>query len=50
MSRPGENLSPEQWRRVKEAFAAALELAPAERTAYLDVACGDGGTAVRREV
>ena len=50
MSRPGENLSPEQWRRVKEAFAAALELAPADRTAYLDVACGDGGTAVRREV
>jgi serine/threonine-protein kinase len=50
MSDHGEDLPSHLWRRVKEVFGAALELAPAERAAFLDGACGPGDTAVRREI
>ena len=45
-----EELSPDQWRRVKELFGAALERASAERAAFLDAACGPAEGQVRREV
>lgn len=32
------------WPRVKELFHAALECAPADRTAFLSAACGDDET------
>jgi serine/threonine protein kinase/Flp pilus assembly protein TadD len=50
MNDPREDLSPAQWRRVKEVFGAALEHEPPERAAYLDAACGTGDAVVRREV
>jgi eukaryotic-like serine/threonine-protein kinase len=50
MTDQGKDLSPDQWRRVKEVFGAALEREPAERVAFLDEACGTGEAAVRREV
>jgi len=39
----------QQWQRVKEIVASALELPVAERRAYLDTACSQG-TALREEV
>jgi serine/threonine protein kinase len=33
-------MKPNQWRRVDEVFAAALELEPSARAAFLDRACG----------
>ena len=39
----------QQWRRVKEIVASALELPAAERRAYLDTACSHD-TALREEV
>ena len=39
----------EEWERVQELFAAAVELPPEERTAFLDRECGDDET-LRREV
>ena len=50
MSDPREDLSADQWRRVKEVFGAALERTPANRAAFLDEACGTGDATVRREV
>jgi serine/threonine-protein kinase len=50
MSDPGKDLPPDQWRRVKEVFGAALERTPAERAAFLEAACGTGDNVVRREV
>jgi serine/threonine protein kinase len=36
-------MTPERWQQVKEVLATALDLAPAERSAYLDKRCaGDG--------
>ena len=36
-------MTPERWQQMKEVLATALDLAPAERTAYLDKRCaGDG--------
>jgi serine/threonine protein kinase len=34
-------MSPERWRRIEELYEAALELAPAERSAFLGDECGD---------
>jgi serine/threonine protein kinase len=34
-------VTPEQWRRVKEVFEAALDHAPEERSAFLAQDCGD---------
>jgi class 3 adenylate cyclase/tetratricopeptide (TPR) repeat protein len=42
-------MNPERWRRIKELFHAALELAPAERAHLLDAECADDA-ALRREV
>src|ERR1700747_3012112 len=39
----------QQWRRVKEIVASALELPAAERRAYLDTVCSHD-TALREEV
>jgi Tol biopolymer transport system component/serine/threonine protein kinase len=39
----------ERWQRVKQVFDAAAELAPAERSAYLDRSC-DGDAELRTEV
>jgi eukaryotic-like serine/threonine-protein kinase len=50
MTDKGKDLSPDQWRRVKEVFSAALERDPADRTAFLEEACGRGDVVVRREV
>jgi serine/threonine-protein kinase len=50
MTDQGKDLSPDQWRRVKEVFGAALERDPADRTAFLEEACGTGDAVVRREV
>ena len=44
------DLPPDRWQRVKEMFAAAVELAPADRAAFLDAACGPAEGEVRREV
>lgn len=41
-------MTPARWRQVKEVFANAVKLAPAERAAFLDQTCGDH--ALRREV
>ncbi len=41
-------MTPEQWQQIKRVLAEALERAPEERAAYLDLACTDGD--VRREV
>ena len=50
MSDARQDLRPEEWRRIKEVFSAALERAPAERGAFLDEACGTGEGDIRREV
>ena len=50
MSDARQDLRPEEWRRVKELFGAALERAPAERGDFLDDACGTGEGDIRREV
>src|SRR5437667_379594 len=50
MTDPGEDLPPDQWRRVKEVFSAALERNPADRTAFLEEACGTGDAAGLREI
>jgi eukaryotic-like serine/threonine-protein kinase len=50
MTDRGRDLSPDQWRRVKEVFSAALERAPADRTAFLEEACGTVDAVVRREI
>ncbi len=42
-------VTPERWQRVNELFKAALERAPAERTAFFSQACG-GDEALLREV
>jgi non-specific serine/threonine protein kinase/serine/threonine-protein kinase len=42
-------MTPERWREVKPMLAAALELNPAERSAFLDLACG-GDQTLRDEV
>jgi serine/threonine protein kinase len=42
-------MTAELWQRVKELFAAALQLAPSEREAYLSRECGDN-SALRSEV
>jgi serine/threonine protein kinase len=34
-------MTPERWQQVKSLLAAALEINPAERCAYLDQACGE---------
>src|SRR4029077_16680813 len=33
-------MTPDQWQRVKDVLATVLELAPDERSAYLDRKCG----------
>ncbi len=42
-------MSSERWQQIDAVFAAALERPPAERSSYLDTACGDC-SALRREV
>ncbi|HEX6183590.1 MAG TPA: protein kinase [Pyrinomonadaceae bacterium] len=42
-------MTPERWRRIKELFHAAVELAPEERGAFLDANCA-GDAEVRAEV
>jgi serine/threonine protein kinase/tetratricopeptide (TPR) repeat protein len=42
-------MNAERWQRIKEVFHAALERAPIERRAFLDVAC-KGDAAARAEV
>jgi len=42
-------MEPEGWLRLRELFAAAVLLAPAERASFLDRECGDD-TELRREV
>jgi eukaryotic-like serine/threonine-protein kinase len=42
-------MTPERWQQIKDLLATALELAPAERTAYLDQNCR-GDDSLRREV
>ena len=42
-------MTPEQWQHIKELFESALERAPDERSAFLDLAC-DGDESVRKEV
>ena len=42
------NVTPERWQEVKNVLAAALDLAPADRHAYLDQACAE--TDLRGEV
>ena len=41
--------TPEQWPKIKEILGVAIELAPAERAAYLDAACA-GDPELREEV
>jgi serine/threonine protein kinase len=48
-STQGSSMTAELWQRVKELFAAALQLAPSEREAYLSRECGDN-SALRSEV
>jgi serine/threonine-protein kinase len=46
---PGSTVTPERWNQVKSILDGALEAQPAERTAFVAVACGnDGG--LREEV
>ena len=42
-------MKPDRWRKVDELFAAALEVPPQERAAFLDKACGSDRD-LRREV
>src|SRR5215208_6061952 len=42
-------MTPEKWKRVTELMEAALELAPGDRAAFLDEACGTD-TSLRDEV
>ena len=42
-------MKPDRWQKVDELFAAALDVSPHERAAFLDNACG-GDQALRREV
>ncbi len=42
-------MDPEHWQKIKNVLAGALELASADRVAYLDRACA-GDDSVRREV
>jgi serine/threonine protein kinase/Tol biopolymer transport system component len=42
-------MTPERWRAIREVLLGALELAPPERSAYLDRACATD-QALRREV
>src|SRR5262249_20930240 len=42
-------MKPEQWQRVREVLADALELKPEERPAFLDRACA-ADSLLRREV
>lgn len=42
-------MTPEQWQKVKEAFEAALECEPSERSAFLGQACAEDES-VRGEV
>ena len=44
-----QQVTPEQWHRVKEVFEAALERDSSQRASFLDEAC-DGDIALRREV
>src|SRR6185503_21030038 len=39
----------DSWKRIKEIFHSAQELAPAERSDFLDKACGDDQS-IREEV
>src|SRR5690348_7158869 len=41
-------MTPDRWRQVADLFQAAAELPPAERSAFLEGACGD--KSVRAEV
>jgi serine/threonine protein kinase len=50
MSDHGKDLPPDQWQRVKEVFAAALERSQADRAAFLDEVCGTAQADIRREV
>ena len=42
-------MTPERWARIKELFGAALEAPEAERTQFLESACG-GDAELRAEV
>src|ERR1700691_4272734 len=42
-------MTPERWQQIKDVLASAMEIAPAERVAYLDRNCA-GDASVRREV
>ena len=42
-------MTPERWQRIKELFQSAVELAPAERRAFLERAC-KGDRALHKEV
>ena len=42
-------MEPERWQRLRELFEAAVGLGPAERSSYLERACG-GDAELRREV
>jgi len=42
-------MTPEEWQHVKQILTDALEIAPGERAAFLDQACG-GDAALRAEV
>src|SRR5215813_1202735 len=42
-------MTPEEWQHVREILDDALEIAPGERAAFLDQACG-GDAALRAEV
>jgi serine/threonine-protein kinase len=42
-------MTPDEWQRVREVLASALDLPAARRSAFLDQACG-GDAALRREV
>jgi len=42
-------MTPERWQLIKDVLATALEMSPAERSAYLSQSCA-GDTSLRREV
>ena len=42
-------MTPERWQKVKEIFAAALKIEPAQRSPFLSRACG-GDDDLRQEV
>jgi len=42
-------MTPERWHQIKDVLATALEMLPAERTAYLDQSCA-ADASLRREV